>query len=386
MPRRRVLGLLTIGLATIGALGAAEGLVRWSRPQLTYGQLRAGTFAAWHPSELNTYTLKPRYRGTDRSRERPGEPVTVTINAQGLRGPELRPAAQRVLILGDSYTFGQYLDDSETYPTQLQHHVDRHGLDTQVLNAGYAAGSAPDQYYVWLKANAPTLRPAITLVGFFLGNDIGGIDARAWRDPDERGLPTRYVSPEVYVGAEGRLRSKAPGVSTVGSEFFYRVPILRETHLFIAAGKVFDRFFLGHRAGFTDAAFAHIFGEFDAAFLEQEQRAVDLLAGMKAVSSANRSAFAVVLIPINFMVDETLLLRVMPGSPRAIRSDYYERFAALLAARGVESLNIGAAMRQSGGGPFFPSDGEVHFNPRGAAFTAEQIFMYLQSSGLTGAR
>lgn len=52
--------------------------------------------------------------------EHPGRYVSITTNADGLRGRrELDPSKQKVLVLGDSYTFGVYVDDDETYPAIL---------------------------------------------------------------------------------------------------------------------------------------------------------------------------------------------------------------------------------------------------------------------------
>ncbi|MFT3772498.1 MAG: hypothetical protein QM820_44455 [Minicystis sp.] len=55
---------------------------------------------------------------------------TVTINGVGLRGKETAerdPAKFRVLVTGDSFTFGEKVNDDETYPAQLGALLDQEG-------------------------------------------------------------------------------------------------------------------------------------------------------------------------------------------------------------------------------------------------------------------
>ena len=68
--------------------------------------------------------------------------IPVRINAHGLRGPEFPlakpPGVQRVLVLGDSCTFGYLLPEEDAYTSQLQHLLDeRRGAGkVHVINAG----------------------------------------------------------------------------------------------------------------------------------------------------------------------------------------------------------------------------------------------------------
>lgn len=376
--------LLLMIASTAASVLAVEWHLREFDPQPTYAALLNGSLSAWTESDLITYTLKPSFRGVDRSRVHPTVPARVTINASGLRGPELRPRSRnQLLILGDSYTFGMYLADDETYPAQFQSLLDEGGVDAQVLNAGYAGGSQPDQQYVWLREVGVRFEPTVIILGFFSGNDFAEVDFSAWQALDRHGLPTRWASRDTYVDASGRLRRRMPNVGTAGADLFYRLPVLRDSHAFVLLGRHVNRMLFRRRGGFEEAAFAHIFGEFSAEFLESERTTINLIAGMKDIAARTGSEFVVVLIPINFMVDHRMLGLVIPAwRDRAIASDYYARFAELLAARGIASLDIGAFMRESTDGPFFPSDGEVHFSPRGARFTAERLFEFVNAKHL----
>jgi lysophospholipase L1-like esterase len=62
----------------------------------------------------------------------------IKINSQGFRGPEPSsdPAVQRVIVLGDSITFGNNLALEETFPFQLQQQLSTPGRNLEVLNFG----------------------------------------------------------------------------------------------------------------------------------------------------------------------------------------------------------------------------------------------------------
>ena len=102
------------------ALLLAEGAVRLWRPQITYSKLlnRVGNY--YRASTENTFGLQPNFRGSEPSMAFPGRQVKVSINAAGLRGRELDPSANKIIAIGDSYTFGVYVGDDETYPAVLE--------------------------------------------------------------------------------------------------------------------------------------------------------------------------------------------------------------------------------------------------------------------------
>ena len=62
----------------------------------------------------------------------------VHVNSLGFRGAELRASAgSRILLLGDSYTFGQGVDNNETFPAHLQSLFTSAGRkDVEVVNGG----------------------------------------------------------------------------------------------------------------------------------------------------------------------------------------------------------------------------------------------------------
>lgn len=362
-------------------LGVAECGLRIFKPQPTWSSLKQKLGSYYESSDLNTFQLKKRFSGVEPSMEYPGTFVEVHTNSFGLRGKEeLQANKKKILVVGDSYTFGVYVSDIETYPAVLQKKI---GSPYQVLNAGYAGGFETDQQYVWVKKNIPIIKPKIVILGVFLGNDILGINKFAWRDLDSMGLPSRWLNENLSVTSSGYIRNKVRGIDAVGVERIYGIPILRDLHVCIIAGKVFDRLIAGQVDSYSEESFKHIFGDYSENFLSHEKVFLNLIMGMRSVAESNGAKFIVVLLPINFMVHPNMFEKVLPGSKyKNAESVYYDRLETKLKTKNIPFINVEKLMKNNiNNGPFFPSNGEVHFNPRGHEFTADVIFESLTMSG-----
>jgi lysophospholipase L1-like esterase len=76
-------------------------------------------------------------------------PYHVVTNSIGLRSSEEpREGAFRILVLGDSMTFGPYLANEDTWPSWMENRLRRvlgTAVDVQVFNAGVGGYSIPDE-------------------------------------------------------------------------------------------------------------------------------------------------------------------------------------------------------------------------------------------------
>jgi lysophospholipase L1-like esterase len=374
-----------LGMSLLVSCAIGELALRLFKPQLTYSKLveLAGTYYA--PSDYNTFQLKANYRGFEPSMEYPGRLVTITTSSDRFRGgSELDPSKQKILVLGDSYTFGVYVNDDETYPAILNKLVGKVSGRYQVINAGYTDGWETDQQFVWLRHNIKALQPTIVVLGIFLANDITGIDTQSWVDLDQDGLPNRWISKDLYVSEGGFIKNNVKGLSTVGVEPIYQLPGLRESHLAILVGKALDkivnRFENRTPIGYEETS-EHIFGHYTDAFLQKEAIFLNLLRAMKKLSNDNGSKVMVALLPANFMVErekfDFLTSKWLSSKNRKSDSVYYARLAKLLEQMDIPAVDIESEMKRSKLGPFFPANGEVHFNPKGHQFTAERLFNFL---------
>jgi lysophospholipase L1-like esterase len=122
----------------------------------------------------------------------------ATINALGLRGsmpPTPKPRDEfRIVLVGDSTTFGWGVNDDETYGVHLERLLSRmaQGRQVRVVNAGVAAYDLEHAARL-LRHLAPSLEPDLVLVGLF------------WND-----LPYERTSPD-GVRQQAPASAAAPG-------------------------------------------------------------------------------------------------------------------------------------------------------------------------------
>lgn len=90
----------------------------------------------------------------------------LNSNSKGLRGTteyayQRTPGKRRILVLGDSFTFGEEVSDDETYAHLLETMLP----NTEVLNLG-VQGYGHDQMLQYLKEEGVKYRPDIVILGF----------------------------------------------------------------------------------------------------------------------------------------------------------------------------------------------------------------------------
>jgi GDSL-like Lipase/Acylhydrolase family len=90
----------------------------------------------------------------------------LNSNSKGLRGKteyayQRTPGKRRILVLGDSFTFGEEVSDDETYA----HYLEAALPNTEVLNLG-VQGYGHDQMLQYLKEEGVKYRPDIVILGF----------------------------------------------------------------------------------------------------------------------------------------------------------------------------------------------------------------------------
>ena len=116
----------------------------------------------WVHDARRGFKLAPGLDGAEVSSGR------TSSRGAGIRGgrevPRPKPAGTtRVLALGDSFTFGDGVDDPETWPALLD---ERLGERVEVLNLG-ASAYAHDQMLLALLDDGLALEPDVVVLGFF---------------------------------------------------------------------------------------------------------------------------------------------------------------------------------------------------------------------------
>lgn len=147
-------------VAMLVALLLGEVMVRVAAPQALSG--------AWLTTDPGGYDLN---RPDTRARHAFGDrAVYYSFNRHGLRGPEPSNAPFRVLVLGDSVTFGWLLEEPVTYVAQLRAAAVREWGEQriEILN-GAVGGWGMGEYAAFVEDHAAGLEPDAIVI--FLSGD-----------------------------------------------------------------------------------------------------------------------------------------------------------------------------------------------------------------------
>ncbi len=117
----------------------------------------------------------------------------LNTNSKGFRGktdyaPGPHPGKLRIMVLGDSFTFGDGVSDDETYPAYLQRMIP----DAEIINLG-VRGYGHDQMLIQLQEEGFKLRPDVVILGFLTD------------DMERNLLRFRSYAKPMFVVDDGRL-------------------------------------------------------------------------------------------------------------------------------------------------------------------------------------
>ncbi len=138
----------------------------------------------------------------------PHRPYHVQTNSDGLRNAREvdRRADLTILAVGDSFTFGPYVPNDDTWPAWLEFTLasgSARRRRVQVLNAGVAGYTIQDEYYYLVERGLP-LKPDLVVIALY-PNDIS----------DFRGIQRNFLA-----RAEKTIRE--PTVASIVRDLFNR--------------------------------------------------------------------------------------------------------------------------------------------------------------------
>ncbi len=99
--------------------------------------------------------------------------VTIRTNRYGLRGSDpvlpKPPGVVRILMLGDSFTFGFPVKDEETFSALIEQGLRARGYPVEVVNGG-VSGYSPTLHYISLRDEFLTFEPDLVILWYDLGD------------------------------------------------------------------------------------------------------------------------------------------------------------------------------------------------------------------------
>ncbi len=128
-----------------------------------------GKIHAYIPNENLLYHYPDNPRGYFNQENE----VVGTINAKGFRGPDKAfvktTGITRIAFLGDSFTLGIGVKDSDTLPANFEHAIQSKYPNTEVLNFGIS-GTSTSQQIKLLEEYVLTFDPDIVVIVLFLND------------------------------------------------------------------------------------------------------------------------------------------------------------------------------------------------------------------------
>ena len=307
--------------------------------------------------------------------------VHIDVNAHGLRGPDRDypkgEGKRRVLILGDSFGEGYYVEENETARAILEKEASCPGLE--VLN-GSTAGYSTDQEYLFFTTEGKRYNPDLVLV-FFFSNDLS--DNLLTVGNAGRGKPVLVVR-----GSELVLKN-TPVPRGSNPEYQGLPPFHHSVALRWLSNVTKDNLRLHSllaRAGLIPPLTRDPPRDFWP-FRSDHPREVDemwkrfsaILHGLKTAVEEGGGKLAVVYVPIRFEMDddawEWTLERYHPK--RAWDRDrVIQRLQEVLTELKVPLIDPRDSLR--GGGKYFPGDG--HWNAKGNAAVGRKLVPFVEET------
>jgi lysophospholipase L1-like esterase len=304
----------------------------------------------------------------------------IEVNSKGLRGAEIEyakpPGERRVLVVGDSFTFAEQVNQNETFTQRLEDRLNAEGGGGgyRVLNAG-SNGWATANEAVYLAKEGVRFKPDVVIVALYLGNDVSDNFRRVATVQDAADADLALRGADSFDGPR-RLLRKSELYSWFESGVLAKLPIWQ-----------------GDGGSYSsDRKPPRTLAEAEEAWTITEQ----LLDRMREVSESQGARFMVMVVPSATAVaqrggtavkddddaDEDAEDDTRPGF-----DDPHGQLAAITARNNLTSLDLLSPMRKA--------DNRIkerlyyrqnaHWTAAGHAVAADELYDFLAERGLTSA-
>jgi SGNH hydrolase-like domain, acetyltransferase AlgX len=352
---------VTIFLVVIGVLGTGELLLRFEQHRRMGKNVYEPPNLFRYDAELG-WALTPNWQGTHRQRE---FQVQYTIDELGFRADAQQVSGRsgkRHVFVGDSFTFGLGVNDSETFV-----HILNGGGETNTYLNCAVPGFSTDQELLLVERDILNLRPDVVDLVVYLGNDLFD---------NELPVPLQAARAKPYaeLGPTGLVFKNIPVPLTTSSIAEARMNLAR-----VVLGDDYCRNSVRWRLENTSAVL-QLLGEkvfpvrmkreeLDARFARPRELFFAIVERTRKASEDKGATLNLILLPGRSFVEE----------PRTISAQFQDclREQIVNEARklGYKVIDLASALRvahqESHGKYFFPNDG--HLNPDGHRIVAQML-------------
>ncbi len=294
--------------------------------------------------------------------------IEIETNSLGYRNREIGPKrGVRILFLGDSITFGDSLDEDQTFVRIVEARAIAAGREWETVNAGVGAIGLDHETAILLETGL-SIEPDVVVLNFYL-NDFQpspGVQIVELAPPFDRSILLRHLA-DAYASGVGALRM------WLGDAEGEWVDLAAWDESLAAAWPP--------ESGLEDAAFLrlartniHDWGGAFSPMIWDHLR--PRFRELVALSHEHDFRLAVVMFPVREQVEA---LGVFDAPQRQLTKE--------LAALGVPSLDLLPMLRaakRAGGGPLFYD--HCHPTPRGNSLIAWAIDDFLVEQVVPGSR
>lgn len=287
----------------------------------------------------------------------------IRTNSQGYRNPELRPSGKRILFLGDSITFGDFVDEGETYVRQVEAIAAERGLDWQAINAGVGGVALKNEIAI-LQETGLSTKPEAVVVGFYLNDFQESPGVYVPR------LPSWLAQSELFTHIVFRLALLRSGSASLGNVFgliehdeIHKEDLIRWGKEFEASTPVGQGDFMTDEYAFNHMILWN-FADWGGAFSPHVWEYLrPLFVELLRLSKEHRFELYVVAFPVRFQVQAPYL-----------RDEPQRKLTEITADLGIPMLDLLPMLReayQTAGPPLYYD--HCHMTPHGYRLVAERV-------------
>ncbi len=243
--------------------------------------------------------LRPNTVGTIRHHSLSGLDVVIRVNSIGLRYDELGPKAPdefRVLVLGDSITFGDFLPEEQTWSRRMEELTRGRAKKIRFINAGLPGAGTLEEFWLFQEIK-DVVKPDLVLVGMYLNDaqNASQFYVKSLGPPWGRSRFLAWVVARLQLLEKGWFRNSLPGAID---------PAWREE---FRAGRNLKSGDMFHTRDGFDFEIYNAFMDFGLGWNPKAWREIGrILESLRSAVRAEGAALAVCLFPVHIQIYGTV--------------------------------------------------------------------------------